>query len=884
MRSSAAARILRLVLPRSDRRHVLNELGELYECRVRSQGREAADRWYRRQVRTFVLRVLLPGGRWRRASKDPGENRERRKTGNRLDVLWQDIRLAIRSAGKQPVFSATVLLTIALGIGATTSVFSVVNGVMLQPLPYHDSGGLVTVGVDFRDRPGDILNDMSPPDVFDVEAGSPALESLVGYQTRSPTLTGFGEPTLVDVTLVSKGLFETFHLTPTLGRDLRAEEAVANAPRVAVISHGFWQDRFGESDDVLGRTIDLSGVPVEIVGVAPEAFEFPVRTRVWIPQRSARRLGRGSHTWQTIGRLAAGATVASAQAEADAIAARLSNTYPESNFEKEFLVVPLQDRILGDVRGALWILLGAVTAVLLIACANVANLLLIRASGRMEEVAVRAALGASRGRLATQMMVESGIFAVLGGVMGLLLAVGGVELLRHTSVGIIPRVGDVAVDGGVLLFAAGLVVAVTLLFGLSPAAFLARVPLSANLVHAGRRAGTESLGRRPRGVLLVLEVAMSVVLLVGAGLLIRSFGQLYAVDLGFETREMVRFTLSRGGQLDEVRRFYRTLEGRIATVPGVESVGSIYGAPLGLGHTTSVVLVAGRPEPEAGRETYSAIRAVSPNYLETARIPLIRGRTLEPSDDAGPVPVGVVNQAFVRENFPTEDPLGRRVRIRTDQGYGSPYWTIVGIVGDIRSESITQAPVPEIYVSHGHFGPGFMTVTVRGARGARRLLPAIRAEVRALDPNTALRSVETVAQAVSREVAPTGFYMLLVSVFAALALMLAAIGLYGVLEYLVSRRIREIGIRVALGARAQEIVRMVVSDGLRPVVLGLAAGLAVSLVVGRVLEALLFGITPRDPWTFAAVPVVLLLAALLAALVPARRATRVDPVEALRAE
>ncbi len=319
-------------------------------------------------------------------------------------------------------------------------------------------------------------------------------------------------------------------------------------------------------------------------------------------------------------------------------------------------------------------------------------------------------------------------------------------------------------------------------------------------------------------------------------------------------------------------------------MPGVESVGSIYGAPLGLGHTTSVVLVAGRPEPEAGRETYSAIRAVSPNYLETARIPLIRGRTLEPSDDGGPVPVGVVNQAFVRENFPDEDPLGRLVRIRTDQGYGSPYWTIVGIVGDVRSESLTQAPVPEIYVSHGHFGPGFMTVTVRGARSAGSLLPAIRSEVRALDPNIALQSIETVAEAVSREVAPTRFYMLLVSIFAVLALILAAIGLSGVLAYLVSRRTREIGLRVALGARQQEIVRMVVMEGLRPVLLGAFAGLAVSFWGARVLEAVLYDVTSRDPWTFAMVPVVLLLTALVAMLIPARRASRVDPVKALSGE
>jgi putative ABC transport system permease protein len=440
----------------------------------------------------------------------------------------------------------------------------------------------------------------------------------------------------------------------------------------------------------------------------------------------------------------------------------------------------------------------------------------------------------------------------------------------------------------VLLFTLGLVASITLLFGSSPAAYLVRSSLSANLLHAGRDGARGRMGRRSRGWLVGVEVALSVVLLVGAGLLLKTFGKLYAVDLGFQTQGIVRFNLSLPGvryaELQEVRSFFRTLEDRLSVLPGVESVGSVYGAPLGDAHTTSVVLVAGRPEPQPGRETYAAIRAVSPGYLETLRIPLVDGRGLEHSDDVGTHPVGVVNQAFIRENFSGEDPMGQRVRIKTDMGYGSPYWTIVGVVGDIRSHALTREPVPEIYVPHGQFGPGYMSVNVRAGLDPETLLPSIRAAVRSLDPKLPLQAVETVVDAVRREVAPTRFYLLALGLFAALALALAAVGLYGVLGYVVSQRTREIGVRVALGAARGEIVRMVVSDGLRPALAGIVAGLTVALLAGRVMETLLYDVASRDPITLTSAPVVVLGVAVLAILAPARRASRVDPVSMLRAE
>jgi predicted permease len=797
-----------------------------------------------------------------------------------MSNLWEDLKFSLRSLSRRPGFTITAILVIAIGAGATTAIFSVVNGVLLKPLDYKESRDLVTVGVDPAGRPTDVIDFMSPPDVADLQAESSALMTLVGYTSRNVALTGSGEPTLVAVAIVSDGLLATFRLTPVQGRDIRADETGPGAPRVAVISHALWRERFGMAPEVLGRVIEFGGRRFEIVGVAPEGFSYPGRTQVWVPHRiNPESCGRRCHTWRTIGRLSPGATVASAQGQADVIAGRLSEAYPESNFEKGFVVLSLQDWVVGDARAGLWILLGTVTVLLLIACANVSNLLLIRASDRTGEIAVRTALGASRRRVAMQVTVEGAVLTVAGGALGLLMAAWGVEVFRLTSAGIVPRAAEVSVDGTVLGFTLGLIVAVTLLFAVIPAVFLIRVPLSASLAHAGRRSGTGPIGNRFRRTLVGIEVALSVTLLIGAGLLLRSFGQLYAVELGFETRDIVRFTVTLPS---DIRTFYRTLEEQVAAVPGVESVGSIYGAPLGVGHTTSVVLVDGRPEPEPGHETYSAIRGVTPGYLETARIPVIRGRAIGPADDIGSVPVGVINQAFARENFPGEEPLGKRVRIKTDMGYGSPYWTIVGIVGDIRSEALAQAPVPEIYVPIARFGGGLMTVTVRTAPGFGAALPEIRSAVYSAYPDLPLRGVETVSEAVQREVAPTRFYLLLLGFIAILALTLAAVGLYGVLQYLVSRRTREFGVRIALGAAPGELARMVTFEMLRPASLGVLSGLAVSLWAGRMLEAFLYRVSPRDLWTFAAVPVVLLLVALLAVLLPARRASRTEPIEALR--
>jgi len=800
----------------------------------------------------------------------------------RLDLLF-----ALRSLARRPGFTGVVVLTLALGIGANTAIFSVVNGVLLRPLPYPDAHELVTVGV-APDDPGEEPGNMSYPDLADLEAGSPTLASVVGYSSSGMTVTDPGDPRIVDGTRVSAGLLPVFGLAPTLGRDIRAEEFGRDAARVVVVGHGFWERNFGASDDALGRRIEVNGVSFEVVGVAPEGFDFPDGTELWIPRRiDVEECARACHTWRTVGRLAPGATLEAARASADRIAANLSEAYPRFNTGKTFSVESLQARMVGDVRRGLWMLLGAVGLVLLIACANVANLLLVRASSRTGEVAVRAALGASRGRLTAQILVESAVLSVLGGAVGLGVAFGGVELLRRVSPGTIPRIDQVGIDGTVLLFAAGLVLAVTLLFGLSPALRLARSSITENLLQGGRGSGGDG-GRRSRSALLAVEVALSLVLLVGAGLLLRTFGQLYAVDLGYETREVVRFTLNlpeaRYDTLPEVRTFYRNLEDRIRSLPGVAAVGSIYGAPLGLGNAVGTVHVEGRPRPEPGRGVGAAIHPIGPGYLEAMRIPVIRGRGLEPSDDADAEPVAVVNRRFAERVFPGEETIGQRVEVTIDMGYGAPPWRIVGVVGDVRSTALTREPRPEIYVPHGQFGPEFMTVTVRAEAGAGGLLSRIRTEVREMDPNLPLIEPETMEEAVSSQVAPTRFYLFLVALFAGVAVVLAGVGLYGVVSYLVSRRTREIGLRVVLGADRGEIVRMVVVQGLRPAALGMAAGLAAALWGARLLESLLYGVPPRDPWVMVGVSLLLGALVVAASWLPARRATRVDPVEALRAE
>jgi putative ABC transport system permease protein len=796
--------------------------------------------------------------------------------------LAREVKLALRSFRKRPGFAVLAVSTLALGVGATTAILSVVEGVLLEPLPYPESERLVNVLSDWSGadaRPGGL----SYPDLVDLENETHSFESLVGTSASSMTLTGLGEPTMIEVTRLTRGLMGTFRVTPLLGRDIRADEFGKSGPAVAVVSRGFWQARFGASESAVGEKLLLDGVSYEIVGVAPRGFDFPAGAQIWIPFRlDLEGCGRGCHTMTGVGRLAPGLTLEEARSESLALAARLASGYPETNTNKGFLVQSLKDRMVGDVRHGLLLLLGAVGLVVLIACANVANLLLARGSTRAGEVAIRTAIGASRKRLVAQSLVESGTLAALGGASGLVVAAAALPAVPRLAP-TLPRLESVGIDGTVLGLTLILLVLVTLLFGVAPAVALARTPVRAALAVA-----VESPGRRRfRNGLLAIETGIAALLLVGAGLLLKSFLALNAVDLGFEPHDLSRFTVTvpevRYDSLEKVRLFFRELEARIRTLPEVESVGSVWSPPLSRVHATGNVLVSGRPKPTPEEEREASIHAIGPGFMETMKMRLVKGRALVASDDLGPDPVAIVNERFADAVFPGEDPIGRQVTMTVDVGYGSPTWRIVGVIRDVRSRSLGDEPEAEIYVPHGLYGPESMTVTVR-TRNGDSLIPAVRDIVRELDPDVPIYRIETVEQAVAREVAPTRFYVVLLGAFAALAAALAAVGIYGVVAYATARRTREIGLRLALGSGRHGVVALVVAQGMAPAAVGLAVGLVSAFAAARVMEAVLFHVEPRDPWIFVATGMLLSLVALAATIVPARRASRIDPSRALRVE
>jgi predicted permease len=804
-----------------------------------------------------------------------------------FDAIRLDLRFAIRTLIRRPGFTATAVATLAIGIGGNTAIFSLVNGVLLSPLPYAEPEGLITVSVRAA-SPGGRPGSMSYPDIADIADQAPSIETLVGLSNMSATITELGDPFVLDVTRVTEGLLASFRVTPLMGRDIRADEFGADAPRVAVISRSMWQERFGARSDIVGRPLMINGFSYEIVGVAPAAFDFPAETQVWIPrQLDIEGCGRGCHTMTTVGRLTPGSTTDMARTETAAIASSLGSAYPDTNTEKTFLVRSLKEAVVGSVQQGLWILLAAVGLVLFIACANVVNLLLARASAREGETAVRTALGASSRRLVVQGIVESGVLATAGGIGGLLVALLGVDLLKSIAATTVPRVQQVTVDGTVLAVAAASVIVVTFIFGLAPIATARR---TGALAQAGRSRADDRTTLRFRGALLAGEVALSAALLVGAGLLMSTFARLHAVDVGFETESILRFNIeapsSRYPELAQVRTFFRTLEERIGSLPGVESVGSMFGAPLGRGRASGSARIRGRPEEGPLDEPEAYVRAVSPGLTATLGVPLVQGRMLRPADDQeGAEPVALINQEFARRYFANEDPIGQQVRLGVTFGWGpAQYRRIVGVVGDVRFDALTIEPQADMYIPHGQYGPEDLTVHVRTGGDPANLVRAIRQEVRTLDPDIPIHRIETIEDAVTRQVAPTRLYLVLVGAFAGAAALLAAVGLYGVVSYVVARRVREIGIRVALGANRSGIIKLVLSQGMRPALIGLALGLLGAFATARVLEAVLFGVSPRDPAIFIAAATLLMTVTATATAIPAIRASRLDPARILRTE
>lgn len=813
-----------------------------------------------------------------------------------MDTLLQDIRYALRKLLRAPGFALVAVATLALAIGATTAVFSIVNGVLLEPLPFRDPSRLVSVSS--VDRGGKSVY-MSPLDYIDYRDGSRSFESMAHYSDASVNLTGSGvQPLRLSEARVGAEFFEVLGVRPQLGRFFAANEDAGDAPRVAVISDALWRSRFGADPGVVGRSVSLDDVQYTVVGVAEAGLRFPSRPDVWVPYAFQNYEldpeSRGAHSLSGIARVKPGVPVASASAELAGIAKRLEAKFPDSNTGFGAGAIPLRDHLVGDVRPALLAMLGAVGLVLLIACANVANLLLVRAAAREPEIAVRTALGAGNGRIVRQLVTESVLLAVAGAALGVVLASWTVSAVVAFGPRGLPRLDEVSVDGRVLAFAAVTALLTGVLFGLAPAVQVARGNTGQTL-RDGPRGSSRGGAQRTRNALVIAEMALAVVLLVGAGLLIRSFIRLVSVNPGFRTEQLVTFDLTLPEAkypFDRQRLAFTTeLKDRLRELPGAREVAVSFGRPLRQMGIITLFEVEGRPASTPDNRSISAVLPASAEYFGALGIPLVRGRLYTTTDDRRDAPpVVLISQELARRYFAAEDPIGKRITLGMSHDSAGPGTQviaggeIVGIVGDVKQSGLDDDARAMVYIPFAHAPFDHVSVLVRSSADPRLVESAIRSRVRELDPDLPIFGLATMKQVVSDSVSQPRFYLYLLTAFAGVALLLAALGVYGVTSYAVSQRTRELGIRIALGATERRVVRLVVSSGFFLALAGVLTGLVAAFFFTRLLRTLLFGIPSTDPLTFAAVALLLIVAATLAALVPARRAASVNPVIAMRAE
>ena len=810
-----------------------------------------------------------------------------------MDVFWKDLVYSLRMLLKRPGLTAIAIMAIALAIGANTAIFSVVNSVILQSLPYPEPQQLVNLATEQRDQALDGRGSFSIPDVLDIQQSSTTLEHVAIYQQSGTIITEGGDPERVLGAAVNADYFPTLGVKPILGRTFTRDDDKAGAPAVIVISQGLWQRRYGGDPNIIGREINLGG-KTTVVGVLPAGFEFPISDDTqdyWEPifaaswMTEASRQERANRFVSAIGRLKSGATIEEAKADLDLLSRQIEQQSPQSNTNVIFNVVSMHEDVTKDYRPALFVMLGAVGLVLLIACANVANLLLARAAARQKEVAIRMALGASRKRIVSQLLTESLLLAIAGGVVGLLLAAWGMDLLIAYGPADVPRLRDVSLDRYVLFFTLFVSLLTAVLFGLAPALQASR-PDPGNTLKQDGRGLTHGGRNRMRSALIVTEVALSLMLLVGAGLLINSFWRLLRTDAGFDSRGVlaVDIPLSRTQYPTPEQRAaaFEQLIGRMKTLPGVRDVSVVNNVPLTDLDIELSFQIEGRPPYKPGEEATADYTVAGSDYFRTMNIALRRGRVFTNQDTAKTTEVMVVSDAFVKRYFPNEDPIGRRIVF---DGNDKTPREIVGVVADVKRNGLDNDVQPELYVSHLQRPERRLNLVIRTEQSdASQLSPAVRAEVRAFDANQIIWRVRTLEELVGTSVAPRRFNMLLLGIFASVALVLAAIGLYGVMSYSVSWRTHEIGIRMALGAKGTDVLRLVVRQGMSMTLIGLALGLVGAFMLSRVMVGLLYGVSATDPLTFAGVSLVLLGVAFLACLIPARRATRVNPIVALRTE
>ncbi|MDQ3744646.1 MAG: ABC transporter permease [Acidobacteriota bacterium] len=802
-----------------------------------------------------------------------------------MNSIWQDARFGFRMLWKRPGFTSVALLVLALGVGANTAIFSVVNAVLLRPLPYPGAERVVAfTGV--NPPKGITSSNMSSPDFADWLAQQTSFEALSLYTAGSANLTGGDEPERVSAAGVTPDFFRVVGVGAARGRALLADDAQAGHEAVAVIGHGLWVRRFGADPGIVGRRIEISGRSLEVVGVMPPGFDFPQRSEVWAALRlDPSKDQRDNRSFFVVGRLKDGATLERAQAEMDALTARLAQEYPVTNGGWGVRLQTLRDNLVGQLRTTLFVLMAAVGLVLLIACANVANLLLARAASRRREVAVRLALGAGRMRIVRQMLTESVLLALTGGALGVGLSVWLKDLLVALAPAGTPRIDEVSTDARVLLFALGATLLTGLVFGLAPALQASRPDLGESLKEGGR--GAADVRSRMRSLLVIGEVALSLVLLVGAGLLLKSFARLQRVNPGFDSSNVLTLRLSlpsaRYREPRDKAEFYSKLIAGIEALPGVESAGATLSLPLG--GSNYDVWHAFVPEGRAltpENSDNAAFSVVTPDYFRALRIPVLHGRAFTERDDDSSTKVVIINEPLARKVFPGEDPLGKHLTIWRDEKFPRE---IVGVVGEAKPQGLDADPKLQIYVPHrqdASWGSLSLVVRARGDMGA--LTQPVRGEVRALDRELPVYDVKTMRQVVSDATAYQRVTAVLMAGFALAALLLAGVGLYGVVSYTVAQRTREFGIRVALGAQGRDILRLVLRQGGALVLAGVVAGVAGALAATRVLASLLYGVSATDATVFVLVPALLACVALIACLVPARRATRVDPMAALRHE
>jgi putative ABC transport system permease protein len=801
-----------------------------------------------------------------------------------METFIQDLRYGVRVLLKSPGFTATAIIALALGIGANTAVFSVVNTVLLKPLPYKNSDRLILMfGASLET--GQVSGSVSPPDFVDYRQQNTTLERLAAVTGASFSLTGGGEPERIQSARVSEGFFETFGIDPLYGRTFTSEEEQAGRDQVVILGNGIWQRRFGADPSLLGQTIMLNDKSYTVVGIMPQGFQYPRDVELWvpfafgIPQTSVRRF----HYLRPVGLLKPGVSLQQAQSDFTSIARRLSEQYPDSNRDYGAGLVSMTERVVGDMRQPLWILSGAVGFVLLIACANVANLLLARASARQKEIAIRSALGASRGRVTRQLLTESLLLSLGGGALGLLVAWWGVEALVALSSDNIPRVKEVGIDGRVLGFTMLVSLLTGVVFGLIPAIHASRTDLNETLKEGGRSAAT-ALGQWARRALVVFEVAIALFVLIGAGLMIKSFMRLSEVDPGFKPENVLtmQVALTQGKYPEAAQRvnFFRQMIHRLEALPGVQAVGTISELPMSGQNNDTRFSIEGRAADPAN-QTYANARVASPDYFDALGIPLLKGRYFSEADSETAPHVVIISESFAREFFPDEDPIGRHISI--DQG---EQWKgeIIGVVGNIRHRGLSSEPWREMYVSQYQIPTGSMNLVVRAATDPTRLTAAIKGEVQAMDRDVPIYTIRTMENLVSESVAQPRFRTLLLAIFAAVALVLAAVGIYGVMSYYVTQRTHEIGVRMALGASSRDVMRLVVGHGMALAIAGVGIGLAGSFLLTRLMASLLYQVSASDPATFVAISIMLTAVALLASYIPARRATKVDPMVALRYE